>query len=419
LTPGVSAFVHPTEKEIQVMKTSAELFERPNTKRRMIGDLCEAGRTKRETFNALRPLVENQTKPMIFSSNAGGHRTPKPMYEQLIDLKNEIGRVYAIMGRSTSSDFDSKEITPADVEIPENEPEEQPEEETSDEPEVTDGKPKAKHKQSVRDEIMYFVRRVREIRAMLAKRAEMSEAYDELGNRPAWAAGRLIPAGIPADALLDVMTFHWDADIRNDAGISSFDFKRLSRQIAEEREIDMSDKHELFPYILTLVEERVPVMLVGPMGTGKSFLCAQIADYLNLPYGETACSAGATRGDFYGRLTANPDRPFILSKFSEIHSGGGVFNFEEIDAALPEILIALNNALAGDRFFNSSNGEEYKMHPDFIAMATANTWGTGASRMYNARERLDGATLDRWRMGRVLIELDERIEMNIALSKLS
>lgn len=397
-------------------KSAEELFERPNTKRRMIGELCEQGNTKRFVFDALRPLVESQTKPMIFSANTGGHRTPKPMHEQLIELKNEIGRVYAIMGRSHSADFDSEEIPASDI-PPAPEPEETPEPEQEETPD--DGKPRAKHKQTVRGEIAYFLKRVREIRAMLTRRAEMSEVYDELGNRPAWAAARLIPAGVPADALLDVMALHWDEDVRNDAGISKFDFARLSRQIAEEREIDMTGKHKLFPYILTLVEERIPVFLIGSMGTGKSFLCEQVADYLGLPYGETACSAGATRGDFYGRLTASQDRPFILSKFAEIYSGGGVFNFEEIDAALPEILIALNNALAGKRFFNSSNGEEYVMHSDFIAMATGNTPGTGANRLYNARERLDSATLDRWRMGRVTMELDEAIEDQIAYSRLS
>lgn len=383
---------------------------RKGTKRYVIASLAEGDYTKRQTFDALKPHVESQTKPMVFSANVGGHRTPKPISEQLIELKNEIGRVYAILGRATSADFDSEEI-------PKDAPEETPEKPK--EIPAEDGKPRAKHKATVRDEIAYFVRRVREIRALLKRRAEMSEAYDELGNRPAWAAARLIPAGIPADALLDVMTFHWDADVRADAGIKPFDFKRLSRQIAEEREIDMTGKHELFPYVLTLVEERVPVMLVGPMGAGKSYLAKQISEFLGLPYGETACSAGATRGDFYGRLTASQERPFILSKFAEIYSGGGVFNFEEIDAALPEILIALNNALAGDAFFNSSNGEQYEMHADFIAIATANTWGTGASRMYNARERLDSATLDRWRMGRVLVELDEKIENEIAFSRLS
>jgi MoxR-like ATPase len=75
------------------------------------------------------------------------------------------------------------------------------------------------------------------------------------------------------------------------------------------------------------------------------------------------------------------------------------------------MLLVLNNALAGDELYNSSNGTTIKRHPDFIPVATANTWGTGGSnREYNAREKLDFATLDRWRMGRVFVDLDESVE---------
>lgn len=411
------------------MSKSSELFERPNTKRRVIGDLCESGMSKIEVWNELRPRVTAQTEPFIFSHNTPHGRTPKSMQEQYKALKDEIGRVFALMGRAENASFDSEEIPPMDAPadaptpdpVPSPDPISEQEEEQAEEEEQVPEPPKvaAKGKSGVREEIAYFLRRVREIRAFCKLREERSEPIDEIGIRPAEVAGKLIPAGIPADALLDAMTFHWEADTRNDAGITTFDFKRLSAQIAEEREIDMDGKHEMFPYVLTLVEERIPVFLVGPMGTGKSFLCRQIADYLNIPYGETACSAGATRGDFYGRLTASNEKPFILSKFAEVYGNGGVFNFEEIDAALPEILIALNNALAGDAFYNSSNGEDYNAHPDFVAMATGNTFGTGANRLYTARERLDAATLDRWRMGRVLVELDPRIEEMLAFRKLN
>jgi hypothetical protein len=386
---------------------------RPGTKRYLIAQHADNGATKREAFQSLRPLVESQTKPMIFSANVGGHRVPKTMSEQLIELKNEIGRVYALLGRAASSDFDSEEITPEatpePITVPEEAPEEIPEEEGS--------KPRAKGKKSVQDEMRYFLRRLREIRRFCEERAEMSEPIDEIGMRPAQVAAKLIPAGIPADALLNVLAMTWPKDARNDAGIPDFDFLKLSRQIGEEREIDMAGKHEMFPYVLTLAEERIPIFLIGPMGTGKSTLCEQLATYLELPYGETACSAGATRGDFYGRLTASDAKPFIVSKFTEMHGGGGVFNFEEIDAALPEVLIALNNALAGKKFFNSSNGEEYHLHPDLIPVATGNTPGTGANRLYNARERLDAATLDRWRMGRVFLRLDQALEEEILFGR--
>src|SRR4029077_10340497 len=141
---------------------------------------------------------------------------------------------------------------------------------------------------------------------------------------------------IPAAALLHSMILHWAPEIRrNDAGIPDFDFTALSREIMKNRGIDTEGKHELFGYVLTLAEERQPIMLIGPAGTGKSRLCKQVSEYLEIPYGETPMTPGATRGDLLGRMTANPNEPFILSQFAEIYSGGGVFNFEEIDAADP------------------------------------------------------------------------------------
>src|SRR6188474_3053410 len=92
---------------------------RKGTKRNLIAELAERGATKREAYAALRPLVESQTKPMIFSANVGGRREAKPIGEQLVELKNEIGRVYALLGRAKDSRFESEEITSEDNFIPE------------------------------------------------------------------------------------------------------------------------------------------------------------------------------------------------------------------------------------------------------------------------------------------------------------
>jgi hypothetical protein len=409
---------------------------RRGSKRNMIAELAERGHTKREAFSMLRPLVEGQVRPMIFSANVGGARRAKPIPEQLIELKNEIGRVYAILGRAVSPDFESDEKEPdspiepsddpsddesdSDDETDEDEdsPDDEPEEpETADES-VTGDIPTAKGKHRIADELAYFLKRARECREFCRKRAEMSEPLDNISMRPAQAAAKLIPAGIPADALLSSMTIHWPKDARDDAGIGEYDFVKLSGQIMEEREIEPDGKHELFGYVLTLAEERIPIWLCGPAGTGKSFIAQQIADYLEVSYGETPMTPGATRGDLLGRLTASPDRPFILSRFAEIYSGGGVFNFEEIDASDPSMLIVLNNALAGSHLYNSANGEMYEKHGNFIPVSTANTWGLGANRDYTARERLDAATIDRWRMGRVFVGIDENVEREILFNRI-
>jgi hypothetical protein len=390
---------------------------RAGSKRRTIAELCEKGYTKRTAFEMLRPLV--QGGEMIFAANVGGRRVAKSQAEQLIELKNEIGRVYKILGRSKSSEFEAPEEPVTEEETAtEEEPEAEEPEEIEEETTDTKETPVAKGKERIKNELAKFLREVRRIRTLCETRAATGAPLDWISMRPVQAASKLIPAGIPADALLHAMAMHWKPEIRREAGINDFNFGALSAEIMRERGIDPTGKHFLFGYILVLAENRQPIMLVGPAGTGKSHVLRQLADYLELPYGETPMTNGATRGDLQGRMTANPDKPFILSEFGERYSQGGLFNFEEIDAADAGMLIVLNNALASDQFFNSSNGERYDRSENFIAASTANTFGIGANRDYTGREKLDAATIDRWRMGRVFIPLDETIEEAMLFGRL-
>jgi cobaltochelatase CobS len=82
------------------------------------------------------------------------------------------------------------------------------------------------------------------------------------------------------------------------------------------------------------------------------------------------------------------------------------------------MLLVLNNALAGNKLYNSANGQVYDRSENFCAFSTANTFGTGANRDYTGREKLDAATIDRWRMGRVYLPLDETVEETLLYAKL-
>lgn len=386
---------------------------RKGSKRNLIAELAESGMTKRESYAALRPLVESQSDPMIFRENVGGRRMPLAISEQLIRLKNEIGRVYSDMGKATNAKFESDE-TDMEEDISE-EISEDSEDESSD---------------PVETELKYFLKRVREVRQFCRDRALSGDNLDNISMRPVQAAAKLIPAGIPADVLILSMTMHWAPDTRRECGIDSFDFNsqgqiephpafvKVSRKVMKDRKIDPAGKHELFGYILLLVEQGISIMLIGPAGTGKSHVAEQVANYLERPYGETGMSAGASRGDLLGRHTISKDKPWIVAQFNAMYSGGGLFNFEEIDRADPGVLIAMNNALAGKTLFNSVDGERYPRHEEFCAIATANTFGLGANRAYTSAERLDAATIDRFRMGRVFIPLDEAVEEDMLFGRI-
>ncbi len=130
--------------------------------------------------------------------------------------------------------------------------------------------------------------------------------------------------------------------------------------------------HEFLGYVMVLAKARIPIFLVGPSGSGKSFLMRDLADALEVEYGELPLTAGASPSWLSGSETISgyKTRPFV-----EIYANGGVFNFEEIDAADPNMLLLVNNALANESFTNPVTGKEIPKHQNFIAGATANIVG--------------------------------------------
>lgn len=358
---------------------------KPGTKRYMIASLHAAGLTPREAYSELRAKVAQQEKPWVFTSNTPDGRKPKPLSEQYVELQHEINRVYSAIERSGGK----MEFEPRKPEEPKEKP-----------------RKKAATKD---DEKRHFVSEWKRLRKFIADTAERTGALplDSLDSmRPVQAARALIDAGISSQTLIYAMTMHWPQASREMAGIATADFLTESEDLG-------TGFHRLTGYVRKLAEARQNVMLIGPAGTGKSHIAKQVASLIRteahpdgLPYGETPMTPGATRGDLLGRHTVTG---FIPSQFVEIYSGGGVFNFEEIDASDPSMLIVVNNALASSHLFNSANGEVYERHPDFIAVATANTFGLGSDSKYTGREKLDLATIDRFRMGRVLVSLDENL----------
>jgi cobaltochelatase CobS len=224
----------------------------------------------------------------------------------------------------------------------------------------------------------------------------------------------MIDFGISARMCVYAMCLHWPEVSRENAGVATMDF-------LAESESNPHGFHTLYGYVRKLAlaakGQDFGISLIGPSGTGKSRLAKQIAASIQteshpdgLPYGETPMTPGATRGDLLGRITMEG---YIPSQFVEIYSGGGVFNFEEMDASDPSMLIVVNNALASGELFNSVNGQKYVRHEDFIAFSTMNTYGLGANAKYTGREKLDLATIDRFRMCRAVISLDESLAERI------
>jgi AAA domain (dynein-related subfamily) len=391
----------------------SQLF-RSGTKRHEIEKLCNDGLTRRQVFSTLKPKVLAQESPMIFRANVNGHRVPKPIGEQLIELNNEIGRVFARLGKGDTEypdDFgeDFAEEIKSHMPTEDEEIKRAAEEIKDREEDAEEEKPVASKKKKIEDEKRFFFSEWQRIKKWCEERLGLGDSIDSISMRPILAAKAGIPQGIPAKALLSAMALHWPQDARQTAGIEEFDFHTLAGDVSEEEKSRLKktpNLHDLAGYALKLAKARIPIMLVGPSGSGKSEIAFQVSEMLGLDYGETPMTAGATPSWLLGSWNM---QGFATRAFLEIYSKGGVFNFEEIDAADPNMLLVANNALASDRLFNPVNGEMYRRHPDFIPVATANTYGLGANRDFTGRERLDAATIDRWRMGRIHVPIDEKL----------
>lgn len=183
--------------------------------------------------------------------------------------------------------------------------------------------------------------------------------------------------------------------------------------------------HECFSKLLQLAQQRKNIMLVGPAGSGKSFVAPQIAKALKyttgaregepLDYSEQSCTAGMSETVFSGWLLPIGESGrfhYVSSEFVRIYENGGVFLLDEMDAADPNVMVFINSALAGDHFVLPQRFENpmVKKHPDFICIAACNTFGAGADTVYHGRNALDGATLDRFRIGIIQFDYSPAVE---------
>ncbi len=162
--------------------------------------------------------------------------------------------------------------------------------------------------------------------------------------------------------------------------------------------------HKALPKILAALNIGQHVLMVGPMGTGKSTIAAHAAEALEVPFAFMAVGPQTSKSDILGYMTA--DGTYVPSLFRKAYESGGVFLFDELDAAHPGVLTIINAALAnGHMAFPDGM---VTRHESTRIVAAANTYGRGPDRMYVGRQAIDAATLDRFCV--VDVEVDAALE---------
>lgn len=157
---------------------------------------------------------------------------------------------------------------------------------------------------------------------------------------------------------------------------------------------------EMGKSVLSSLIDNDRMLLVGPTGSGKSSLIAQIAARLNWPlrrinlHGETSVS------DFIGQHKARGGEVFFqYGILPAAMREGHILVLDELDAATPEILFVLQGVLedGGTLTIPDNGGEIIVPHPDFRLVATANTLGLGdEDGLYTGTSVLNASHLDRW-----------------------
>lgn len=370
---------------------------------------------------AYRDLIPQVgTPPLVFTRNPdpskypgerrGDPRVPKPLdeqYEALRTLLMDVRNILVTKGTPAPSD----PIAPAPVTEPEP-PITDPEPEPEPEPfafvnTVRNPTPASNRPGMTPSE---FLRTVREMRTYCTELEERGDPLTDVGLRILTSGRAMYLQGIPFEAALDAFAKDWPEPARQRFGIREYDYSRplwmppdpLPRTTAKPQ------PHAVMPYAKALAAARVPICLYGPAGTGKTTLAAMLAEELGLPFGLIPMTQGATPSWMTGAYTLDgfKTRPFL-----EILEHGGVFLWDELDASDPNLLLISNSTLDGaDGFHNPTTGEFVKRHPDFIPVSAMNTIGNGSNPRYTGRRRLDLATLDRWKPGRIKTEIDPAVE---------
>ena len=184
--------------------------------------------------------------------------------------------------------------------------------------------------------------------------------------------------------------------------------QRVEIRIPKLPAIDASGEHVMFPKLVSLLALRQHTYLVGPAGTGKTESAQRAATALGMRWSYWAANPTATAAALLGYQDANGK--YVSTPFRDMYENGGVFILDELDNSRDDLPTTLNGAMAGS--YGAFPDGLVKRHPDFVVVATGNTWGKGANRVYSGRRQLDGATLNRF--AKLAWEYDHALELRIA-----
>lgn len=159
--------------------------------------------------------------------------------------------------------------------------------------------------------------------------------------------------------------------------------------------------HPNFDTLVRLVKAGLHVFLPGEPGTGKSHAGEQVATILGWAFASLSLGPTTPESRLWGGMDANGkffEPPFVrLARYAmDNPDKGAVFCLDEMDNGHAGILATLNSAMANG-WFTAPNGDVITFGKNYVILGAANTFGTGPTAEFSGRNKLDAATLNRFR----------------------
>lgn len=169
-------------------------------------------------------------------------------------------------------------------------------------------------------------------------------------------------------------------------------------------QVDVNIQHTDHPELVEVVKSlnlHHKAMLVGPAGTGKTYMVASLSERMNVPFYKYSCSRDSSVHDLIGYKQPRSET-YLETTFLKAYENGGIFLVDEYDAMSGDMALFFNGIADASKFISIPHRDEKpvaKKHKDFYLVMCGNTWGKG-SVDYSGRDFQDMALMDRFRFCR-------------------
>ncbi|MDR2206988.1 MAG: CbbQ/NirQ/NorQ/GpvN family protein [Flavobacteriaceae bacterium] len=121
-------------------------------------------------------------------------------------------------------------------------------------------------------------------------------------------------------------------------------------------------------------KNKIPILLKGPTGTGKSRFVEYMASVLNKNLITVSCHEETSSTDLIGRfIIKGAETIWIDGPLTTAIKTGAILYLDEIAEARPDVIVAIHPLTDHRReLFIDKLGETIKAHPDFMLVASFN-----------------------------------------------